>query len=283
MDGLELCRQIRQHDFGNYVYIVLLTARDRRGNMLAGLTAGADDFISKPVDAAEVNARVRVAGRLLSLETRNLAIFALAKLAESRDPETGHHLERVQNYARVLAEHFRVYDIGTLKLDAAYVNLIYQTSPLHDIGKVAIPDSVLLKAGRLSDDEFDVMKTHTSMGAGTLEAAARQHPNAEFLWMAIDIAATHHERYDGTGYPKRLVGEQIPLCGRIVALADVYDALTSKRVYKPAFTHSNARSIIVEAKGKHFDPDVVDAFLANERQFIEIQERFVATAMSAAA
>jgi putative two-component system response regulator len=173
LDGLDLCRAVRQADFGHYVYMIVLTARDGPRNMVQGLEAGADDFIPKPFDAAEVIARLRVAERLLSLEMRNLAIFALAKLAESRDPETGGHLERVQNYSRVLAEHFRVNGLShSPKVDAGYVSLIYQTSPLHDIGKVAIPDSVLLKAGRLSDDEFEVMKTHTTLGAQTLNTRA---------------------------------------------------------------------------------------------------------------
>jgi putative two-component system response regulator len=139
---------------------------------------------------------------------------------------------------------------------------------------VAIPDSVLLKPGRLSDREFEMMKEHTLLGAKTLDAALSQHPEARFLRMARDIAASHHERWDGTGYPNKLKGEEIPLCGRIVALADVYDALTTKRVYKGAFTHDVARSIIVEGRGTHFDPDIVDAYLANESTFVDIRARF---------
>jgi putative two-component system response regulator len=160
------------------------------------------------------------------------------------------------------------------EVDPGYVRLIYLTSPLHDIGKVAIPDCVLLKPGRLSDREFEIMKEHTSLGARTLDAALKEHPEAKFLRMAKEIAATHHERFDGTGYPNQLKGTDIPLCGRIVALADVYDALSSKRVYKGAFTHDVARSIILGDKGTHFDPDIVNAFLATEAQFIEIASRF---------
>jgi putative two-component system response regulator len=151
-----------------------------------------------------------------------------------------------------------------------YVQLIYLTSPLHDIGKVAIPDCVLLKPGVLNDREFAVMKSHARLGAETLEATLEEHPEACFLQMARDIAATHHERYDGSGYPAGLRGNDIPLCGRIVALADVYDALTSKRCYKDSFDHDVARSIILEGSGAHFDPDVVDAFLAAGEAFAAI-------------
>jgi putative two-component system response regulator len=154
--------------------------------------------------------------------------------------------------------------------------LIYETSPLHDIGKVAIPDCVLLKAGDLNEEEMAVMRRHTDYGAQTPDAALREHPEATFLRMARNIAATHHERYDGTGYPAGLRGDAIPLCGRIVALADVYDALTTKRVYKQAFEHEVARSIIVESSGTHFDPRIVEAFLTVENEFIATLTRFAA-------
>jgi putative two-component system response regulator len=274
MSGLELCRAIRAQDFGTYVYLILLTAQDGPAQALEGLEAGADDFVLKPFDPNQLKARVRVAERLLALESRDLTIFALAKLAESRDPETGAHLERVQNYSRALASHLAKSGVRGSEIDAGFVRLIYETSPLHDIGKVAIPDFVLLKPGRLSDEEFDIMKTHTTMGAQTLEAASRKHPKARFLRMAREIAATHHEKFDGSGYPLRLAGENIPLSGRIVALADVYDALISKRVYKGAFTHAMARSIIVDGKGKHFDPQIVQGFLEIEEKFLDIQRQF---------
>src|SRR5262249_30851358 len=150
--------------------------------------------------------------------------------------------------------------------------LIYLTSPLHDIGKVGIPDGILLKPGKLTAEEFEIMKRHTTLGAETLDAALERFPEARFLQIARDIAATHHERWDGTGYPRGLAGRQIPLAGRIVALADVYDALTSKRAYKEAFTHAVARSIILEGSGSHFDPDVAGAFQRVEDQFIAIRK-----------
>jgi putative two-component system response regulator len=281
-DGLGLCRAIRSRELGPYVYIILLTGRDGSAAMVKGLAAGADDFITKPFNPDELKARIRVAERILSLETRDMTIFALAKLAESRDVETGQHLERVQNYSRLLARLLLNAGQYPAELDSGFVNLIYQTSPLHDIGKVAIPDCVLLKPSRLSDEEFEIMKTHTLLGARTLEAAARKYPNAGYLKMARQIAESHHEKWDGTGYPKGLEGCEIPLSGRIVALADVYDALVSRRAYKAAFTHVTARSIIQEGRGTHFDPVIVDAFMAVEPQFIAVQKVFSASLSEAA-
>ena len=274
MNGLELCRRIRERHFSSYVYIILVTSRDGTDNVVEGLSAGADDFITKPFHPAELCVRVRSGVRLLSLESRNLTIFTLAKLAESRSPETGAHLERMREYCRVLAQRLSRNKKYSNTVDADYVHLIYLTSPLHDIGKVGIQDSVLLKGGPLTDKEFEIMKSHVRIGAETLAAAGRFQPDAEFLRMAHDIALTHHEWYDGSGYPQGLVGNEIPLCGRIVALADVYDALTAKRVYKNAFTHDVAKSVILEESGVHFDPDIVDAFLETEQEFIDIQKRF---------
>lgn len=270
MTGIELCRDIRNSGFMNYIYIILLSARREASDTIEAMTAGADDFIVTPYQPSELTLRVRAGERLLGLETRDLLIFALAKLAESRDSDTGAHLERVRTYSRVIAEHLSRHPRFRDQVNADFVRLIYLTSPLHDIGKVAVPDSVLLKPGPLTHDEFEAMKRHTTYGAETLDATLREYPAARYLRMARDIAASHHEWYDGTGYPHGLAGEEIPLCGRIVALADVYDALTSRRVYKDAFTHERARSIVIQARGSHFDPDVVDAFLANEEKFIAI-------------
>jgi len=282
MDGLELCRSIRAESFRGYVYVILLTCHDSQGEIVRGLSAGADDFIAKPFDPEELTVRVRAGQRVLALETRDLAIFSMAKLAESRDPETGAHLERVRSYCRVLVEQLARRGKAGYDTDGDYARMIYLTSPLHDIGKLGIPDSVLLKPGRLSDREFEIMKTHTTVGAETLGAALEEFPDASFLRMARDIAATHHERYDGTGYPSGLTGDDIPLCGRIVALADVYDALISKRVYKSAFGHEVSRSIIVGESGSHFDPAITAAFLETENQFIEICRRFAEPSLAVA-
>ncbi len=284
LDGLGLCRAIRSMADVGYVYVILLTATD--GNSaVEGLTAGADDLMRKPFNPAEVAVRVRTAERILSVETRDLAIFAMAKLAESRDPESGRHLERVRHYSRLLAQDLSGQPKFAPVVDASYVRLIYLTSPLHDIGKVAIPDSVLLKPGKLSDREFGIMKLHTVFGAETLTASLKEHPEANFLVMAKEIAETHHERFDGSGYPNGTRGEAIPLCGRIVAVADVYDALTSRRPYKAAFAHEVARSMILKDAGTHFDPDVVAAFERCEQQFIDtavkLAEGTTAAAMAA--
>ena len=272
MTGLDLCRAVRGGDFGGYVYFILLTSNDSVHDTVEGLSAGADDFITKPFNPAELIMRVKTGARIVSLETREMTIFALAKLAESRDPETGAHLERIRNYCRVLAQHLEAQDDFTGQIDEEFVQLIYQTSPLHDIGKVGIPDSVLLKPGQLTDSEFEIMKTHTTIGAEALEAALREYPDARFLEMARDIALTHHERWDGSGYPHGHSERDIPLAGRLLAVADVYDALTTKRVYKPAFTHEVARNIIVEGKGTHFDPELVEAFLELETEFEQISK-----------
>ncbi|HEY2894399.1 MAG TPA: HD domain-containing phosphohydrolase [Pirellulales bacterium] len=272
LTGPELCRAIRGACSATYIYIIMLTVRDEPGDTIEGMLAGADDFIGKPFRPSELIARVRAGERLLSLETRDLLIFTLAKLAESRDTDTGAHLERVRTYSRILAEQLSELPKYRDRVNAEFVRLIFLTSPLHDIGKVAVPDNVLLKPGPLTQDEFELMKRHTTHGAETLDAALNEFPSACYLRMAREIAATHHEWYDGSGYPLGLKGDEIPLCGRIVALADVYDALTCRRVYKAAYSHENARAIILQSRGTHFDPDVVDAFLANERRFMTLRE-----------
>lgn len=273
MNGLELCRHIREKAASGYVYIILLTSNSGTQNIVQGLEAGADDYIVKPFEPEELSLRLRVGQRVLTLESRDLIIFSLAKLADSRDPQTGAHLERMREYCRILAKHLATLPRFSEVVDGDYVQLIYLTSPLHDIGKVGIPDQVLLKPGKLTTEEFEIMKQHTVIGGETLDAAAAAHPEARFLKMARDIAWTHHERFDGSGYPKGIQGYDIPLSGRIVAVADVYDALTSSRVYKPAYSHETAKDIILEGRGTHFDPEIVDAFLATEAQFVEVAEQ----------
>jgi putative two-component system response regulator len=283
MNGVEFCEAVRGNvEFEGYIYIILLTSHGTMAERVAGLSAGADDFISKPFEPAELLARVQAAERILSMETRDVTIFAMAKLAESRDPETGSHLERVMNYSRILAKQLPAIGRLTDQIDGDFVRAIYATSPLHDIGKVGIPDCVLLKPGQLNDREFQIMKTHTTIGAQTLDAALKRFPGTRFLEMARDTALTHHEHFDGRGYPAGLRGPNIPLCGRIVAVADVYDALTNKRVYKEAFNHDIARSLIVKESGTHFDPDMVDAFIAAEQAFIAIRERYAVQQAAAA-
>jgi putative two-component system response regulator len=282
LDGLGLTQAVRRAGLESYVYVILLTSHNSTAERVRGLSAGADDFMSKPFEPDELLARIQAAERIVTLETRDVAIFALAKLAESRDPETGAHLERVMNYCRVLAQALPSIGHFADQIDPEYIRILYSTSPLHDIGKVGIPDSVLLKPGRLSDREFEIMKTHTTIGAETLDAALRRFPKTRFLRMARDIAVAHHERWDGTGYPNKVAGDDIPLCARIVALADVYDALTSKRVYKDAFGHDIAKGIILKDSGTHFDARVVEAFLAAEDQFVAIRDQYRETIPMAA-
>jgi putative two-component system response regulator len=273
MSGVDLCRQIRRRQWTSYIYIILLTSHSSVDSVIHGLEAGADDFLTKPFQPQELRLRLRVGERILALENRDLTVFALAKVAESRDEQTGAHLERIREYCRILADELSHHKDYRDTIDGEYVHLIYLTSPLHDIGKVGIPDNVLLKPGRLTPEEFEIMKQHATIGGDTLAAAAQAHPEAHFLDMAREIALTHHEWFDGSGYPRGLSGKGIPLCGRITMLADVYDALTSARVYKPAYSHETARTMIVKGSGTQFDPDVVQAFLHREEDFQAIRRK----------
>jgi len=276
MDGLELCRWIRSRGVHQYIFVIMMTERAKTADIIEGLTAGADEYLSKPIDSTELSLRVGTGERILSNEYHQVTIFTLAKLAESRDPETGLHLDRIKEYSRILgvnlARQKKYVDI----LPYAEIENICFTSVLHDIGKVGIPDTILLKPGRLEPAEFEIMKTHTIIGGKTLGQALAQYPEARFLEIARNIAFWHHEWFDGSGYPHGLAGEDIPLCGRIVALADVYDAITSKRPYKKAFTHETARDIILEKRSRHLDPDVVDAFVESDREFSEVCARLAA-------
>lgn len=203
---------------------------------------------------------------------RNATILGLAKLAEYRDADTGAHLERIREYSKVLTQELAKKPKFAGYITQDYIDDVYNSSILHDIGKVGIPDSILLKPSRLTTDEFEVVKRHSSLGGDALRAVESKLEGQSFLSLGKEIAYYHHEKWDGTGYPKGLKGEQIPLSARIVALADVYDALTSKRVYKEAFSHEKAMEIIVEDRGTHFDPEVVDAFIAHQADFYNIRE-----------
>ena len=204
---------------------------------------------------------------------RMATILALAKLAEYRDDDTGIHLERMREYAKIIAEEMAKKPNYIGYITKEYIDDIYHSSILHDIGKVGIPDAILLKPGKLTPEEFELMKTHSTLGGDVLTVIDAGIEGQTFLTLAKEIAYYHHERWNGTGYPKGLSGENIPLSARIVALPDVYDALTSKRVYKKIISHEKAREIIINEKGKHFDPDVVDSFLAREDDFKMICEK----------
>lgn len=204
-------------------------------------------------------------------EARAATILGLAKLAEYRDEGTGNHLERIREYSRLIAEQMSRLPKYRDYITEAYTADIYQSSILHDIGKVGIPDAILLKPGKLTPAEFEIIKTHTVLGGNALDAIDSRFDGTSFLTLGREIAYHHHEKWDGSGYPQGLCEEAIPLSARIVALADVYDALTSKRFYKEAYLHEEARSIILGLRGAHFDPDVVDAFSALESQFSRIR------------
>ncbi|CAK4068335.1 MULTISPECIES: HD-GYP domain-containing protein [Vibrio] len=206
--------------------------------------------------------------------TRDVAIVSLSALAESRDNETGAHILRTQEYIRALANYLSQFEHHKALLTPSYIELLYKSAPLHDVGKVGIPDSILLKPGKLTDEEFEIMKDHPEIGAKALSMAEKQLGSNSFLQLAKEISLTHHEKWDGSGYPNQLVGQDIPLSGRLMALADVYDALISERVYKKAFSHDKAKSIILEGKGRHFDPELVDAFLAIENEFVAIADKY---------
>ncbi|MGH8807815.1 MAG: HD-GYP domain-containing protein, partial [Noviherbaspirillum sp.] len=219
---------------------------------------------------SEVNKRVRELAMI-----QDVTILAMASLAETRDNETGGHIRRTQHYVRRLALALRDHPRFASLLTDDAIELIYKSAPLHDIGKVGIPDAILLKPGRLTAEEFEIMKTHTTLGRDAILAAEKQlNAPDSFLRFAREIAYSHQEKWDGSGYPEGLAGDAIPVSARLMALADVYDALISKRVYKPAFPHEKAVAIIAEGRGKHFDPDMVDAFIAIADDFLDIAGRF---------
>lgn len=219
--------------------------------------------------------KLRQAAEQEVLNTKNATIVALASLAETRDTDTGAHLHRTQTYVRMLAEELRRHGKHVDELTDVQIELLYNTAPLHDIGKVGIPDAILQKAGKLTEEEYAIMQTHTTLGATALEKAAEEcGEGGQFLILAQEVALTHHERWDGRGYPQGLKGEAIPLSGRLMAVADVYDALRCVRCYKDAMPHDKVVEIIREESGKQFDPDVVDAFLAMEKKFREISKKF---------
>jgi len=274
MNGLELCKEIRKLEGAQYTYIIIVTSRDNKEDVVVGIDSGADNYITKPFSKEELAAKMRSGRRIVDIESRDILIFAISRLVESRDYSTGNHLEKMRHYSKTIAEYFYKKGYYHDIINLVFIDNIFLTSPLHDIGKVGIPDHILLKEGRLDDREFEIMKSHTLIGYETLIAAANKSIKADYLQMSAEIALSHHEKWDGSGYPNGLTGEEIPISARIVALADVYDALVSKRVYKNAYPHDTARSIIIKECGFHFDPLVVEAFLACEDKFIEIFNRF---------
>jgi putative two-component system response regulator len=283
MDGFEVCRRLKQDPRLRDVPVIFLSAMDELADKVRAFAMGGVDFISKPFQFDEVRMRVETHLRLrrlqIELESKNrrlvelvseqvreisdsqmATIFALAKLAESRDGETGKHIERVQLYCKLLAATLAEQPAYAGSIEESFIENIFLASPLHDIGKVAIRDHILLKQGELTPSEFEEMKMHTTLGAATLEAVRTRYPRNEFLRLGIEIARCHHERWDGKGYPAGLSGRAIPLSARIMAVADSYDAARSRRCYKPSLSHQECRIALVQRSGSYLDPDVITAF-----------------------
>jgi putative two-component system response regulator len=302
MDGFTVMRHLRDDARTCDIPVIFITALERQEDQLRGFELGAADYITKPILPPVVAARVRA--HLESKQARDrlsnqnnwleqevnrrmaendliqvVGIRALAHLAETRDPETGNHILRTQGYVHLLARRLQAHPRFAEKLTDAFIELLARSAPLHDIGKVGIPDAILLKPGALNAAEWAIMKTHAQLGASAIEHAEQDAEKpVEFLALAKNIAHWHHEKWDGSGYPDGLAGEAIPLCARLMALADVFDALTSVRIYKPAMPFDQAFDIIAEGRGKHFDPDAVDVFMESFDDFVAIAKSLRDTA-----
>lgn len=295
LDGYEVCRRIKADPATASIPIILLTAINDVASKTRGFEMGAVDYVTKPFHAMEVKVRVhthlslvaatkkleaqndilehKVLERTRKLKlTQEATIQTMALLAECRDPETGGHIKRTQNYVRLLARELAKKPKFANQLDDSTIEIMQASAPLHDVGKVGVPDSILLKPGKLTDEEFNQMKQHTVYAERAFSQAEALLGRNSFLSTAREIAYSHHEKWNGEGYPEGLSGTDIPLAGRIMALADVYDALISRRVYKEPFPHHKVVTIILKNKGTHFDPDIVDAFM-------NVQEDFRRTAM----
>jgi len=298
MDGYEVCRLLKNNPKTRDIPVIFLTGMVSLQDKTKGFELGAVDYITKPFEIREVKARVKthltnklakkflenqknileekVRERTLELSlTQEVTIDCLASLAETRDPETGGHIKRTKEYVRELARNLQNHTRFSSYLNNDRIDLICKSAPLHDIGKVGVPDSILLKPAKLNRDEWVEMKKHTLYGRNALRLAEKQLGKDSFLRYARQIAYSHHEKWDGSGYPEGLSGDKIPICGRLMAVADVYDTLISKRVYKAPFPHAKAVNIIENEKGKSFDPDLVDVFLDLKEKFRAIAIAFV--------
>ena len=301
MDGYEVCRRLKENPKTVDIPVIFLTAKSDVEDERRGLEQGAVDYITKPISPPIVMARVQTHIQLknardylrdksdfLEQEVRrrtveitaiqNATMVAMGSLAETRDNETGYHIRRTQHYMRALATKMKEHPRLAGYLTPDTIDLLYKSAPLHDIGKVGIPDRILLKPGKLTPEEFEVMKTHTTLGRDAILAAERLLDSpTTFLRFAREIAWTHHERWDGKGYPQGLAGSSIPVPGRLMAVVDVYDALLSKRIYKPAFPQEAAVSTIRDGAGTQFDPDMIDGFLEIAGQLLEIFNKYSVT------
>jgi putative two-component system response regulator len=298
MSGHEVAQRLKADPATRAIPIIFLTAMASSEDETTGLSMGAADYITKPISPPVVLARVETQLKVkaaadflrdqndflekeVARRTRevvaiqDVTIHAMASLAETRDNETGNHIRRTQHYVRVLAEHLRDHPRFRHFLDEANIKMLFTSAPLHDIGKIGIPDRILLKPGRFTPEEFEIMKTHTTLGRDAIaHAESMLGMDVPFLSLAKEIAYGHQEKWDGSGYPEGKAGDAIPISARLMAVADVYDALISRRVYKEGMPHEVAVKIIVEGRGQHFDPDICDAFVACLPRFQEIAARF---------
>jgi len=298
MDGYEACRRLKHDPKTMNIPVIFLTSKVEVEDEQKGLELGAIDYITKPISPPIVKARVknhlalkamddflRDRNRFLELEVakrtrevtaiQDVTILAMGSLAETRDSDTGNHIRRTQFYVKALAERLREHPRFAWFLTESNIDMLFKSAPLHDIGKVGIPDHILLKPGRLEPHEFEIMKAHTTLGRDAIMHAERALGTAvDFLSFAKTIAMSHQEKWDGSGYPQGLAGDDIPIPARLMAVADVYDALISRRVYKEAMPHERAVTIMNEGRGRHFDADMFDAFLAIQEEFLAIARRF---------
>lgn len=298
MNGFEVIELLKKNSKTEHIPVIFVTALETQYDEEKGLLAGAVDYITKPINPAILLARTKtqitlkqsqdflydknafleaeVSKRLQeNLIIQNVSIRALAHLAETRDPETGDHILRTQSYVGALAKRLRRYSRFRPVINERYIDLLTKSAPLHDIGKVGIPDHVLLKPGKFDANEWAIMQTHSEIGARAIEFAEKDVKQpVEFLSLAKEIAHWHHERWDGTGYPDGLKQEEIPLSARIMAIADVFDALISKRVYKEPMSFAEAFDIIEVEQGRQFDPDIAAAFLDSFDEFVEIAYKY---------
>ena len=295
MSGYEVCQSLKADDKLKDIPVIFISALNELLDKVKAFSVGGVDYITKPFQFDEVQARVdaqlkirrlqeelerhnRQLGKLVQAQVKKISdtqvamIFALAKLAESRDDDSGMHLERVQALCRKLAEGLAQRPRFGRQVDASFIETIFHASPLHDVGKVGIPDKIVLKPGKLTPEEFEVMKTHCVLGAEKLEAVQRKYPGNALLDMGIAIAKFHHEKWNGQGYPQGLAGEAIPLSARIMAVVDVYENLRAKRPYKAAFSHEESVEIIATSSGSHFDPDLVKVFMEIKDDFQRIRD-----------
>lgn len=288
MNGYETIKRIKANPVTGRIPVIFFTERADNESELAGLGHGAADYVSKPVIQGLLLHRIRMQLELDSfryhmeklvdqkteqlLQMKRITINALASLAECRDPHTGGHIKRTSLYVEVLARALRGHPHFHDSLDNERIENIISAAPLHDIGKMGIPDAILLKEGKLTDEEFTVMKTHVLVGEQTLRTATMELGFPSFLDEGREMSVSHHERWDGSGYPHRLAGEEIPLAGRIMAVADVFDALVTRRPYKDAMSHEKAVQIILNGRGTHFDPNIVDVFSTLTDSFKQILE-----------